>query len=113
MKKFLMVMCSLLCIHAGTRASEVQQPLTAAVSDDAELLFDEAPDALDAVTAKDCACSTEETSLQGRTMLQSCYQTALFCLLGSYLIVKKTYDNAVGFVMNHVPWTTSTTSKNL
>jgi hypothetical protein len=110
MKKILMVVGMVLCVGNGIYATSAQQQLPNAVSDDAELMFDEAPDALDAVTAKDCDCSPLKAfNSEQETLLQACYQTALMYLLSSYLSLKNSCESAKQYVAGLLVWTPTTT----
>ncbi len=105
MKKFLIALCMTFFVGNSMYASSVQQHLPSAVSDDAELMFDEGPDALDAVTAQDCGCSrVKNCDDEKQTMLQSCYQTALIYLLGSYLSLKSSCASAKEYVASLLVW---------
>jgi len=104
MKKFFMVLL-IVSFGNGLYAQTVQQQLPSAVSDDAELMFDEGPDALDAVTAQDCGCSQVKMSdNEKQTMIQSCYQTALMYLLGSYFSLKSSCESAKRYMASLLVW---------
>jgi len=110
MKKFLMVVGMVLCVGNGIYAVGAKQQLPTAVSDDAELMFDDAPDALDDVTAKDCDCSPLKTFTgEKETLFQACYQTALMYLLSSYLSLKSSCESAKQYMANLLVWTPTTT----
>lgn len=112
MKKFFTLSLLVLSLSNSVFAHGVQQhSLPAAVSDDAELMFDEAPDALDAVTTKDCDCSPLKTfNGDKETILQACYQTALMYLLSSYLSLKNSCESAKQYVASLLVWTPTTVS---
>ncbi len=110
MKKFLMAVFLTLFVGNGMYAAGSEPQLPTAVSDDAELMFDDAPDALDAVTAKDCDCSPLKTFTgEKETLFQACYQTALMYLLSSYLSLKSSCESAKQYMANLLVWTPTTT----
>lgn len=112
MKKFLMAVFLMVCVGNGVVAHNAQQQLPVAVSDDAELLFDEAPDALDAVTGEDCACSPiKNADAERTTLLQSCYQAALLYLLSSYFSLKYSCVAAKQYIASMLAWTPTTSSE--
>lgn len=111
MKKFVYATIIMTCLSNGISAHNAQQKLPVAVSDDAELMFDEAPDALDAVTTKDCACSpVKSADAEKETLLQSCYQTALLYLLSSYFSLKHSCVAAKQYIASMLIWAPTTSS---
>lgn len=105
MKKLLLTGFIGLCSYNGMFATGVQQrPLPTSVSDDAELMFDEVPDALDAVTSKDCNCSDRVANAENQTLLQSCYQTALMYLFISYLTLQYSCESVKQYVASLLAW---------
>jgi hypothetical protein len=109
MKKFLLTGFIVLSLCNGSSVKGVQQQLPTAISDDAELMFDEIPDALDAVTSEDCDCSPVRASdTENPTLLQSCYQTALMYLFVSYLSLKYSCESAKQYMASLLAWAPAT-----
>jgi hypothetical protein len=80
-------------------AANAQQTLPAAVSEDAELLFDDVPDELDALTVKECdGAMNGGVSPEKPTAFQSCVQVALIYLLSSYFSLRQSCEAAKQYI---------------